>query len=136
MDMPVFNTIRRPSLRRDFFVYLCTFVFLFNAAVVAEAADGVLVDGVGRAGARQSPACPISAETGKVCPLPDDNLIQNPWFRTGNRPSLDGWIVIGPADGGWRPSQKLGNPTPDDVVGTAARLSVDRSGRRQNRPND
>lgn len=65
--------------------------------------------------------------------LPDDNLIVNPWFRTGTRPSLDGWVAVGPPGGGWQPSQKPGNPTPDDVVGTAARLStgrgVDRAGR-------
>src|SRR5690606_23100702 len=65
--------------------------------------------------------------------LPDDNLIVNPWSRTGTRPSLDGWVAVGPPGGGWQPSQKPGNPTPDDVVGTAARLStgrgVDRAGR-------
>ena len=61
-----------------------------------------------------------------VSQLPEDNLIKNPWFRTGNRPSLDYWTEATLADGGWVASQKPGNPSPDRVVGTAARISTGR----------
>lgn len=61
--------------------------------------------------------------------LPEDNLIHNPWFRTGSRPSLDGWVEATISDGGWTASQKPGNPTPDDIVGTAARISTGRGDR-------
>jgi len=74
-----------------------------------------------------------SVGIGRVDALPTDNLIYNPWFRTGNQASLDGWIVTSSPSGGWGASQKPGNPTPDDIVGTAARVSTgrgqDRSGK-------
>jgi hypothetical protein len=66
----------------------------------------------------------LAAET--MPPLPEDNLVVNPWFRTGNKPSLEGWLRI-PADQGWGASQKEGNPTPDKVAGTAARVSTGRT---------
>jgi hypothetical protein len=59
-------------------------------------------------------------------PLPEDNLVVNPWFRTGSKPSIDGWSRT-PADRGWSPSQKEGNPTPDKLAGTAARVSTGRT---------
>jgi hypothetical protein len=73
-----------------------------------------------------------------VDPLPDDNLLANPWFRAGSRPiesSLDGWT--NPAGEGvyWSTSHKIANPSPDIVIsgkcgqeevycGTAARLAL------------
>ncbi|MGB4187197.1 MAG: hypothetical protein WBK33_05220 [Limnochordia bacterium] len=62
----------------------------------------------------------------RVDPLPADNLIENPWFRIGDQPSLAGWVEATPGPGGWTASQKQGNPTPDDVIGTAARISTGR----------
>ena len=61
----------------------------------------------------------------RVAPLPGDNLVVNPWFRTGDKPSLAGWTTTA-VRGGWVASQKQGNPTPDETVGTAARLSTGR----------
>ncbi len=55
--------------------------------------------------------------------LPDDNLVQNPWFRNGNQPSLDGWLDTAGNNAIWSLSQKRSNPTPDQVVGTSARLA-------------
>lgn len=62
----------------------------------------------------------------RVPQLPEDNLIKNPWFRTGNRPSLDYWVEATPSAGGWVASQKPGNPTQDNTIGTAARISTGR----------
>jgi len=59
----------------------------------------------------------------RVDSLPADNLLKNPWFRTGNRPSLEHWV----SDAYWTASNKHGNPTPDDVEGTAARISTGRT---------
>lgn len=62
----------------------------------------------------------------RVSQLHEDNLMKNPWFHTGHHPSLDHWVKATPSDGGWGASQKPGNPTPDEVVGTAARISTGR----------
>jgi hypothetical protein len=72
----------------------------------------------------------------RVSPLPEDNLIQNPWFRTGSKPSLDYWTEATLLDGGWGASQKPGNPTPDEVVGTAARISTGRGVERRGKSVD
>ena len=58
-----------------------------------------------------------------VEPLPDNNLIQNPWFRNGNRPSLEGWTDAAGSNAIWSLSQKQSNPGPDQVLGTSARLA-------------
>lgn len=58
-----------------------------------------------------------------VEPLPDNNLIQNPWFRDGNRPSLAGWTDAAGSNAIWSLSQKPSNPSPDQVIGTSARLA-------------
>ncbi len=64
-----------------------------------------------------------------VAPLPSDNLLKNPWFRdSADKPSLEYWVdATGPL-GGWGASDKPGNPSPNDAVGTAARLSVGEDG--------
>lgn len=67
---------------------------------------------------------------GLTSPLPADNLILNPWFRTGNKPSLAGWTAYCEAEGGWVASQKTGNPTPDAIEGTSARISTGRGAQR------
>lgn len=68
--------------------------------------------------------------------LPEDNLIENPWFRDPARPnhsSLAGWVDAAGLNAHWSSSQKEANPTPDQIVsgdcgsqelycGTAARL--------------
>ncbi len=52
-----------------------------------------------------------------VPPLPEDNLIVNPWFRNGNMPGFSGWSLPLNAEGlTWGPSQKESNPSPDIVV--------------------
>lgn len=56
-------------------------------------------------------------------PLPDDNLVQNPWFRSGNQPSLAGWTDQAGSNVIWSLSQKDSNPSPDQVQGTSARLA-------------
>jgi len=66
-----------------------------------------------------------------VHPLPEDNLVLNPWFREGNKPSLDGWVDATVGNGGWVASQKAGNPSPDQVIGTAARISTGRGAERK-----
>lgn len=58
-----------------------------------------------------------------VEPLPDNNLIQNPWFRSGNQPSLAGWTDAAGSNVIWSLSQKPSNPSPDEVLGTSARLA-------------
>jgi hypothetical protein len=58
-----------------------------------------------------------------VDPLPDNNLMQNPWFRTGNKSSLAGWTDAAGSNVIWSHSQKRSNPSPDDVLGTSARLA-------------
>jgi hypothetical protein len=68
--------------------------------------------------------------SGLVPPLPEDNLIFNPWFRTGSRPSLDGWVMTSTGRGGWGATQKQGNPTSDGIVGTCARVSTGRGASR------
>ncbi len=58
-----------------------------------------------------------------VDPLPEDNLITNPWFRNPENPrkaSLVGWTDL---DGIWGTSRKDGNPTPDNEEGTGARFA-------------
>lgn len=56
-------------------------------------------------------------------PLPDDNLVQNPWFRSGSEPSLAGWFDQAGSNVIWSLSQKNSNPSPDQVQGTSARLA-------------
>ena len=54
----------------------------------------------------------------QVPPLPDDNLIVNPWFRSASNPvfsGLDGWTVVLVDGVGWSISQKESNPSPDIV---------------------
>ena len=58
-----------------------------------------------------------------VEPLPENNLLQNPWFREGNRPSLTGWTDEAGSNVIWSTSQKQDNPTSDQVLGTSARLA-------------
>ncbi|WP_420628175.1 hypothetical protein [Candidatus Leptofilum sp.] len=58
-----------------------------------------------------------------VDPLPENNLIENPWFREGNRPSLAGWTDAAGNNVIWSLSQKQSNPSPDQVIGTSARLA-------------
>lgn len=56
-----------------------------------------------------------------VLPLPSDNLIQNPWFRSAARPSkagFDFWTH----DPYWVTQQKDNQPSPDSVVGTAVKI--------------
>lgn len=55
----------------------------------------------------------------EVPPLPDDNLITNPWFRSSNNPGmagLDGWTNILQNGVGWDLSQKESNPAPEIIV--------------------
>ncbi len=61
--------------------------------------------------------------------LPSDNLLKNPWFRDSlNKPSLQDWVdATGPL-GHWVASDKPGNPSPDNAVGTSARISVGEEG--------
>lgn len=65
------------------------------------------------------------AMTEDVPPLPDDNLIQNPWFRdaANTTGSHDGWQVTE----AWGLSQKESNPTFDGVQGTSARIGTPRA---------
>jgi hypothetical protein len=58
-----------------------------------------------------------------VEPLPENNLLQNPWFREGSRPSLAGWTDQAGSNVIWSTSQKQDNPTSDQVLGTSARLA-------------
>lgn len=58
-----------------------------------------------------------------VEPLPDNNLVENPWFREGNQPSLAGWTDAAGANVIWSLSQKQSNPSPNQVLGTSARLA-------------
>ncbi len=73
----------------------------------------------------------------QVPPLPDGNLIVNPWFRSfadNSDSSLDGWTDQAGLNKYWSSSQKEPNPSPDIIVtgicgfkqvycGTAGRLS-------------
>lgn len=82
-------------------------------------------------------AFPSASYAFEVEPLPDDNLVFNPWFRMlkdPTRSSLDGWTDAAGKDKFWSSSQKVSNPTPEIIVagvcgrkkvfcGTAARLS-------------
>ncbi len=58
-----------------------------------------------------------------VDPLPENNLVENPWFREGNKPSLAGWTDAAGSNVIWSLSQKQSNPGPDQVLGTSARLA-------------
>jgi hypothetical protein len=58
-----------------------------------------------------------------VAPLPDNNLVQNPWFREGDKSSLSGWTDAAGTNAIWSLSQKRSNPGPDQVWGTSARLA-------------
>lgn len=54
-----------------------------------------------------------------VEPLPADNLITNPWFRSASDPrvaGLDGWTNILVDGIGWDLSQKESNPSPEVIV--------------------
>ncbi|MBI4136841.1 hypothetical protein HY469_02150 [Candidatus Roizmanbacteria bacterium] len=56
--------------------------------------------------------------------LPAGNLIQNPWFRSDAnliQSGLDHWVCHAVNGVGWNTSQKVGNPAPDQEIGTAAR---------------
>ncbi|WP_420642510.1 hypothetical protein [Candidatus Leptofilum sp.] len=58
-----------------------------------------------------------------VDPLPENNLIENPWFREGNKPSLTEWTDAAGSNVIWSLSQKQSNPSPDEIIGTSARLA-------------
>jgi len=63
----------------------------------------------------------------QVDPLPSDNLITNPWFRSSadpNESGLDGWIDAAGPNTYWSTSQKDTSPSPDILNGTAARLDA------------
>jgi len=64
----------------------------------------------------------------RVAPLPGDNLVVNPWFRTGDKPSLAGWTTTA-VRGGWVASQKQGNPTPDETRGYPLDVGRNNGGR-------
>jgi hypothetical protein len=54
-----------------------------------------------------------------VPPLPDDNLLTNPWFRSVENPAaagLEGWTNDLSAGVGWGISQKESNPSPEILV--------------------
>lgn len=54
-----------------------------------------------------------------VPPLPEDNLVVNPWFRSTSDPKeagFDGWTVLQTDGVTWNLSQKESNPSPDIVV--------------------
>jgi hypothetical protein len=73
----------------------------------------------------------------QVPPLPEGNLLINPWFRSFDDPTasaLDGWTDADGLDKYWSSSQKEANPAPDIIIsgicdyqpvycGTSARLS-------------
>ena len=62
---------------------------------------------------------PMAAFGYPVEPLPEDNLIVNPWFRSADEPSVagtDGWVVVTVDGVGWGKSQKETNPSPDIVI--------------------
>lgn len=88
----------RCFVKTRFFVWLISFLLLFSSGTA------------------------VFAQT-IVEPLPDNNLIENPWFREGNQPSLAGWTDAAGSNVIWSLSQKQSNPSPDQVVGTSARLA-------------
>ena len=52
----------------------------------------------------------------QVPPLPNDNLLENPWFRDPSNPALpgfDGWTNV---NNYWTLSQKDSNPSPDAYI--------------------
>lgn len=54
-----------------------------------------------------------------VPPLPEDNLLLNPWFRSVSDPripGLDGWTNVLQNGIGWGTSQKVDNPSPEIIV--------------------
>jgi hypothetical protein len=54
-----------------------------------------------------------------VPPLPEDNLVTNPWFLSTSNPTLpgfDGWTPVLVDGVGWGLSQKESNPAPELVV--------------------
>lgn len=75
----------------------------------------------------------------QVDPLPENNLVINPWFRDqsdSTRAGLDGWTDAAGRDPHWGLSQKSTNPSPDEFIsgkcgnvpdycGTSARLHPD-----------
>lgn len=55
----------------------------------------------------------------QVPPLPEGNLLLNPWFRSSAKPNasgLDHWIDASPSGLLWSTSQKDSNPTADVIV--------------------
>ena len=66
-----------------------------------------------------------------VPPLPEDNLIVNPWFRSASEPTspgLDGWVAVLQDGIGWGLSQKATNPTADVIVSGRCGLDEDYCG--------
>lgn len=60
-----------------------------------------------------------SAYSYPVPPLPEDNLMTNPWFRSVSNPAepgFDGWTPVLIDGVGWGLSQKESNPSPDLVI--------------------
>lgn len=83
------------------------------------------------AGPSPEPPAPSPLTDAEVADLdePPPNLIKNPWFRSArnpSRPGLDGWTDAAGPNTHWSLSQKASNPSPDDVVGTAARWAYGR----------
>ena len=65
------------------------------------------------------PIPPRVASAFPVDPLPEDNLISNPWFRSTRNPnaaSLDGWTDAAGPDTYWLEDQSSISPSPDMVV--------------------
>ena len=57
-----------------------------------------------------------------VSPLPEDNLITNPWFRSASNPAtagLDGWTNVLQDGAGWEAGQKGSDPSPDILISGA-----------------
>jgi hypothetical protein len=62
---------------------------------------------------------PSPGYTYPVPPLPEDNLIINPWFRSTSDPTtagLDGWTRVLQDGNGWWITQKASNPSPDVII--------------------
>lgn len=58
---------------------------------------------------------PVTTHAYQVAPLPEGNLIQNPWFQSAGNPSqpgFDGWTPVLQDGIGWGLSQKESNPAP------------------------
>lgn len=62
---------------------------------------------------------PATTHAYQVPPLPEGNLIQNPWFQSASNPSqpgFDGWTPVLQDGIGWGLSQKESNPAPELII--------------------